>query len=126
MAQNRNNSVRQSSGGKYGHIGQEDEEELETYTSATDMEGTVSSHQKHFKNHNQKLNDDPIADLILLWYKKIQSDALKPVKFGLLAAGPAMVLLFSIFISNTTANLLSFSAFVIASMFIAFSVWLLG
>lgn len=90
------------------------------------MEGTVSSHQKHFKNHNQKLNDDPIADHILLWYKKIQSDALKPVKFGLLAAGPAMVLLFSIFISNTTANLLSFSAFVIASMFIAFSVWLLG
>jgi len=61
-----------------------------------------------------------------MWYKRIQSDALKPVKFGLLASGPVLVLFFALFISNTTANLLSFSAFVVASIFIGFSVWLLG
>ena len=43
MAMNRNTAVKQSSSGKYGHLGQEDEEELETYTSATDMENTTSS-----------------------------------------------------------------------------------
>jgi len=121
---NRNTAVKQSSG-KYGHLGQEEEDDLETYTSA-DVESTSSSQPKHFKNHNQKLNDDPIADLILMWYKRIQSDAFRPIKFGMLAFGPTMILLFSLFISNTTANLLCFSVFIIATMFIAFSVWLLG
>ena len=36
------------------------------------------------------------------------------------------MLLFSLFISNTTANLISFFAFVVSLSFIAFSIWLLG
>lgn len=43
MAMNRNNAAKQNSNGKYGHLGQEDEEELETYTSAADMEGSTNS-----------------------------------------------------------------------------------
>lgn len=122
---NRNTAVKQSSS-KYDNLSQEDDEDLETYTSA-DVESTnASAHTKHFKNHNQKLNDDPIADLILMWYKRLQSEAFKPIKLGILAFGPVMVLLFSLFISNTTANLLSFTAFTISAMFIGFSIWLLG
>ena len=75
MATNRNNSVKQTSDSKYSHVGQLDEYELETYTSAADMEGSSTNHS-HYKSHNQKLNDDPIADIILVWYRKLQSEAL--------------------------------------------------
>ena len=61
-----------------------------------------------------------------MWYKRIQSEAFKPIKLGTLAVGPVMVLLFSLFVSNTTANLIAFSAFTISAMFIVFSIWLLG
>lgn len=61
-----------------------------------------------------------------MWYKRIQSEAYKPIKLGLLVFGPVMILLFSLFISNTTANLICFTAFTIAAMFIGFSIWLLG
>jgi hypothetical protein len=61
-----------------------------------------------------------------MWYKRVQSDAFKPVKFGLAAFGPTMVLLFSVFVSNSTPNLICFSAFMISTMFIGFSIWLLG
>lgn len=99
---------------------------MESYTNA-DVESTnASSQPKHFRNHNQKLNDDPIADLILMCYRRVQSEAFKPIKLGTLAFGPVMVLLFSLFVSNTTANLLAFSAFIISAMFIGFSIWLLG
>jgi len=36
------------------------------------------------------------------------------------------MLLFSLFISNTTANLICFFAFVVSLSFIVFSIWLLG
>lgn len=61
-----------------------------------------------------------------MWYKRMQSEAFKPIKLGTLAFGPVMVLLFSLFVSNTTANLIAFSAFTISAMFIGFSIWLLG
>lgn len=70
--------------------------------------------------------EDPIADLILAWYQKIETKELKVVKFGALACIPVSVLLFSMFISNTMANLICFSAFAISCGFIVFSIWLLG
>jgi len=48
------------------------------------------------------------------------------VKFGALAVVPVSILIFYIFISSATHNLLAFSAFVIACFFIAFSIWMLG
>lgn len=49
-----------------------------------------------------------------------------PVKFGALAAIPGSILVFAIIISNSTANLIGFTAFVISVAFIVFSIWLLG
>lgn len=59
-------------------------------------------------------------------YKKFQTDAFSPVKFGLIALAPVSVALFAVFVSSTTANLIAFSALVNSLMFIAFSIWLLG
>lgn len=70
--------------------------------------------------------DDPIADMILAWYKKTESKEFTPIKYGALACIPGSMLLFSLFISSSTANLISFFAFVVSCSFIVFSIWLLG
>lgn len=70
--------------------------------------------------------DDPIADMILAWYKRVQSKELAAVKFGALAGVPISMLLFTLFISNSTANVICFFAFVVSCSFIIFSIWLLG
>ena len=49
-----------------------------------------------------------------------------PVKFGALAAIPGSILIFAIIISNSTANLIGFTAFAVSLGFIVFSIWLLG
>lgn len=48
------------------------------------------------------------------------------MKFGALGAIPGSILFFYIFISNSTANLIGFTAFVISVAFIVFSIWMLG
>ena len=45
---------------------------------------------------------------------------------GMLGAIPGSILLFTVFISNTTANIIGFTAFVVSCGFIVFSLWLLG
>ena len=49
-----------------------------------------------------------------------------PIKMGLAAAGPVVILLFALFISNSNSNLIAFSSMVISLMFITFSIWMLG
>jgi len=51
---------------------------------------------------------------------------MQPIKLGALAAIPGSILVFSIVISNSTANLIGFTAFVISCAFIAFSIYMLG
>jgi len=43
-----------------------------------------------------------------------------------LACIPTIFLVFSLFVSNTTANLIAFFAFIVSISFIVFSIWLLG
>lgn len=69
---------------------------------------------------------DPIADMILAGYRRVQSKELAPIKWGAFAVGPVALLLFTMFISNTTANVICFFAFTVSCSFIAFSIWLLG
>ena len=49
-----------------------------------------------------------------------------PIKYGLIAAGPASILLFALFISSSTSNVIAYSAFAISAMFIGISMWILG
>ena len=49
-----------------------------------------------------------------------------PIKMGMVAAGPVSILVFALFISSSTSNLIAFSSLVCSMMFIAFSIWMLG
>jgi H+-translocating diphosphatase len=56
----------------------------------------------------------------------VQSNEYAQIKIGALAAGPIALLLFTVFVSTSTANVICFTAFVTSIWFIVFSVWLLG
>lgn len=64
--------------------------------------------------------------MILKWYQSAQSKELAPVKMGALVVLPITFLMFYLFVSSTTANLISFFAFLVSIGFIVFSIWLLG
>lgn len=70
--------------------------------------------------------EDPYADMILGWYRQVESKELTPLKYGALAITPVSMLFFTMFISNTMANSIAFFAFSVACTFIIFSIWLLG
>lgn len=101
-----------------------DMSEFDEFQQADDFESNpMTANKKHFES--AKLND-PYADMVLDWYKRVESKEMTPIKYGALAAIPGSILVFSLFISNTTANLIGFSAFVISIGFVVFSIWLLG
>ena len=50
---------------------------------------------------------------------------MKGVKIGLCLAPFAIIFAFSLFVSNSTSNLIAFSALVISVTFMAWSVWIL-
>lgn len=101
-----------------------DADEFESFQSA-DFESAPMQNDDKRHLQSAKLND-PYADMILAWYRQVESPAGQAVKMGALGAIPASILFFCIFFSNTTANLIAFSAFVISIFFIAFSIWMLG
>lgn len=49
-----------------------------------------------------------------------------PVKLALAAAGPLTIIMFALFVSSKSSNLVAFAALVISTMFIAFSMYMLG
>lgn len=51
---------------------------------------------------------------------------MKPIKYGLMAAVPLSIIVFALFISSSTSNLIAFAAYVIACFFIALSMLMLG
>lgn len=69
---------------------------------------------------------DPIADMILEWYRRVETKELTAVKYGAIAFAPVSMLVFTMFISNTMANTIAFFAFAVSCTFILFSIWLLG
>lgn len=50
---------------------------------------------------------------------------MKLVKYGMFLVPFLAIFLFSLFVSNTTSNLIAFSALAISLGFMAFSVWIL-
>lgn len=78
------------------------------------------------KKHDRKPSgDDPLSDWLLKMYYLMNQSSMKGIKFGLFLAPPALIFLFSIFVSNSTSNLIAFSALVISLSFMIFSVWIL-
>lgn len=102
-----------------------DMEDFESFQSA-DFEAQPSAGSNPKNQQSASKVEDPITDMILAWYLKIETKEMTPIKIGALASLPVSVLLFAMFISNTTANLICFSAFMISCGFIVFSIWMLG
>ena len=69
--------------------------------------------------------DDPVSDYLLKTYYNLMSDSMKVVRLGIYASPVILIILFSIFISNSTSNLIAFSALVISLSFIVISLWIL-
>lgn len=100
-----------------------DVDEFESFQSADFESNPMQQDKKH--SQAAKMND-PYADMILAWYKRIETKEMAAIKFGALAAVPGSILFFCLFISSSTANLIAFTAFAISIGFIMFSIWMLG
>jgi len=100
-----------------------DVDEFESFQSADFESNPMTDDKKH--SQAAKMND-PIADMILSWYKQIETKEMSVIKYGALAAVPGSILFFYIFISSNLANMMAFTSFAISVGFIMFSFWLLG
>ena len=104
-----------------------DDDDMEGFVNADFESAQSPTPSNKFVNEssNSKM-EDPISDYILQLYRQSEKSEFATMKYGILAAVPVSIFLFSLIISNSTANLIGFSAFVISLAFIIFSAWLLG
>lgn len=94
---------------------------------------TISEDELEAQNLNSNVKkpdrkpsgDDPISDYLLRTYYWINSDSLQLVKIAVFAAPIIAIFLFYLLVSDTTSNLIAFSALVISLFFMVFSVWIL-
>ena len=71
-------------------------------------------------------SDDPISLFLLSAYYKFNRDSLKNVKIAIAFSIPVvLLLLFSLFVSNSTSNLIAFFALLLSLVFICISIWML-
>jgi hypothetical protein len=77
------------------------------------------------KPDRKPTGDDPISDQLLRTYYWINSDSMQLVKIGTFIAPLLSIMIFYLFVSNSTSNLIAFSAFAYSIFFMAFSAWLL-
>ena len=95
-----------------------------------DLEGSSVSGTTGFSGHGKTsrtsaaMHDDPYADMILNIYKSTLhgNDFLK---YSCLAMPPALILVFSIVISNSMSTLITFSAWCFSVLFIGISLTML-
>jgi hypothetical protein len=83
----------------------------------------LNSNQK--KPERKPSGDDPLSDWLLRNYYWINSDSLQLFKIGAVLAPFIAIFLFYIFVSDSTSNLIAFSALVFSLFFMLFSVWIL-
>jgi hypothetical protein len=96
------------------------DDELEPQT----LNSSKINHSKKYEDR-KPTGDDPIADYFLKVYYKFGHGSMNGVKLALLIAPIAAILLFYLFVSNSTSNIIAFSALVISMVFIAISMWML-
>jgi hypothetical protein len=69
--------------------------------------------------------DDPISDKLLGVYYLMRKDSMKGLLYGLCAAPFLLIFLFWLLISDSTSNIIAFSALVVSIVFMGISVWML-
>jgi hypothetical protein len=68
---------------------------------------------------------DPVADMLLSYYRKLYLEDAEMSKFVILVAPFALILFFYMFVSQGVSSIISFSAFIISLVFIGISIWML-
>jgi hypothetical protein len=96
--------------------------------SEEDLETLASGEGSHYDKSDYAFvsKRDPIADYICKTYVQMQSDVYMPIKGAFFLATPVAVGLFSLFVSNSSSNVIAFTAFMNSITYIIFSMWLLG
>lgn len=89
-----------------------------------DEEG-VSLHPSKNKPDRKPSGDDPISDWLLKIYYLMNQRGMIGVKIGIAISPIVLIFLFSLFVSNSTSNLIAFSALVISFGFMLISLWIL-
>ena len=69
--------------------------------------------------------DDPVSDWLLKTYYYLQKTNFQTAKIGIVAIPIISLVLFALFISNSTSNMIAFFALVVSLVFVAISMWLL-
>lgn len=92
-----------------------DDDELESQTL----------NQDKGKPYRKPTGDDPISDWLLKYYLYLESEPMAMVKYAVCAAPLLLIFLFQLFVSDSTSNLIAFSALVISLFFIVVSLWIL-
>lgn len=74
---------------------------------------------------NKQAYNDPIADLLLGYYKGMYLDEAETTRYLLLASPLSLILVFYIFISQSTSSIITFTAFIFSIVFLGISMWML-
>ncbi len=69
--------------------------------------------------------DDPITDWLLKNYYWLFNERNRPILGAIAAAPLILILLFYLLISNSTSNIIAFSALMVSLVFIGISIWML-
>lgn len=68
---------------------------------------------------------DPVADALLSYYRLLNLDQMETFRYVLIGSPLALIVLFYLFISQTTSSLISFTAFIFSIVFIMVSLVML-
>jgi hypothetical protein len=85
-----------------------------------------TSHYKEKDGYSFVSKADPYADYIRDIYLKMQHEAYLPLKGAFIISTPLALLLFAMFVSTSTSNLIAFGSLINAITYIIFSLWMLG
>lgn len=85
-----------------------------------------SQNLSHPKKYDRKpTGDDPVSDWLLKMYYMMNQSGMIGVKVGLCLTPLVVIFLFTLFVSNSTSNVIAFSALVISFSFMVLSIWIL-
>ena len=68
---------------------------------------------------------DPVADKLLEYYKALYLEDAELMRFGILVLPVGLIMFFYMFVSTSTSSLISFTTFVLSSVFLGISYWIL-
>jgi hypothetical protein len=97
----------------------------DTHTIISEDDELESQNLNATKPDRKPSGDDPVADWLLKMYYTMNTSAMQGVKIGIIVSPLIAILLFTIFVSNTSSNVIAFAALMISVIFIGISIWML-